>query len=281
MTPEEKMAIDLAHGLPVCNLINEPDRQRWSISWDMPQFMKPYFSNVSRSARIQEKIVEKCQAAFNTGQIDVDSAEIIFSEMGLQIIVYPGVNGCYVCCKFYDDFSDHNIETASQAYALLNLFQTALREICECSVFWISDPEFCLDKERTDKTYVVTRPLHTKPISLWVASENFFNTQGLILARDSEEARVKAGNISPDLGIKPVFDFSDCSINGLLFFEVKVIFEDQKICPSQTLEVLAHDSDQAEYLAEESVSAWLSLSPIKQIIVPREGKPLLPGVLRR
>lgn len=274
---DEKRVTEIAYGLPVCSVVKELYQQRWNINWDMPQFIKSHFSNISRSARIQEKIVERCQAAFNTGQIDANSAEIVFSKTGLTISV-PG-NGCWILCRFDKHFSSHNIDNASQAYALLILFQITLREIYECCIYWVEDPEFCLEGEPTDRTYHVTRPVQAKPIQLWRAEVDHY-TIGVFLARDFKEAQEKALMISADANVEPVHNSGDVSINGLLSFSVEVTFEDQEVCPNQVLTVLAYDADQAECLALESLSSQLSLSPIVQVLALDEGKPLTPCILR-
>lgn len=279
LSEDEKRVAEIAYGLPVCTVTSGMGSQNWGINWIMPKTMKPYLSNIACAPKLQKNIIERCQAVFNTGQIDVDSAEISFHSNGIEIMVRPG-DACDIFLGFDGHFSSgHNVDNASQAYALLILFQIILREIYECCIQWVEDPQFCLEERPTDKTYHATRPIQAKPIRLWRVEVDYC-TIGVLLARDFKEAQEKALRISADADVVPAHDFEDIPINGLLSFSVEVVFEDQKVCPNQVLTVLAYDADQAECLALESLSPQPSLSPIVQVFALDEGKPLTPCVLR-
>jgi len=208
---EGEIVREIADSLPVCKHRDDQEQGSWSIKWRMPRIMKPFFTKVAHLPKLQEKIIEECQAAFNTGQIDRDSAEITFNENSITVMVRPG-NGCWICCRFDGEFSDHNIDNSSQAYALLILFQIILRQIYECGTIWNDDLEACLTDRPTEKTYIVTRPIHAKPIRVWeISDEDCCQTVGYAIARDSKEAQnnVPGKFLDGGLGIKPIIFYID------------------------------------------------------------------------
>jgi hypothetical protein len=158
------------------------------------------------------------------------------------------------------------------------LFQIALRQIYECCVTWVEEPQFCLVDKAVSCEYVVTRPDSTKPLQLWGTEENYFRT-GVLLAHTWDEAKRKGVLISEEADVKPIHFHDEVTLNGLLSYKVEVDYDEGigDHYATKVFTVLAYDDHQAESLVWDSYKP--AISKVLAVRVMGEGKPLSPCIL--
>lgn len=266
---EPEIVRTLYNVLPVCFRVKEQSVGAWGISWQPPKDLQDFFPKIASCPKMQELIAKRCQEVLNTGIFNIEEVELKFYKHGFGISVSPG-NACDIFV-LKSRFSTHNIDNASQCYALHGFFIIMLREIFEMIVLWTDNPMICIEGEPKDRSCRIKRSMSSKPFRLWKV-DSFCDdlVTELVWARDAKEAG-KLLNLST-ITISPLTKDDGLNLSCLKIFEIEVNYQDPELCPPKKYNVLADNTTDAELEVEIMILRQPAFSPLKSVKAINKGE---------
>lgn len=271
-----KAIFQMLRYLPNWSYAKDRVKGSYAVSWTYLPFYKKHVEKVCQSTKLQQRIVDKCQFVLDSGQFEIDTVEITFSQEGLTIGVRPG-NACYIGPGSMGGVGNHNIDNPAQCFSLLFLLITALGEIYSMMSVWEDEPQCSIDREIGDKVYRLERSLRSKPFKLFEMQDGL-DVGEYVYARTRREATEFLEQIGLPSAIYGFAPLDPMIVSTDQVFVVEVIFKEGSGLGPKRYSVIALDPHEAEDLVAEMFEHSPSLYPIESIVACEKSAPITPAV---